>query len=435
MKKFLIYSCLVAVSLVFPACEITPGITSVDVSLVLTSGGEVYAVDGVTLTVSTQNNSVSYQADTEAGIAEFSLMPGLYNATVSFKDSDYIYGLNIQFVVSDGEDNRMEMELTRTFASNLVIKELYIGGCQNNDGSGTYNYDKYVILYNNSAEDMDISDVAFAFCTPANSNAGNRWLRDGSLLYDAEGWIPAGWNIWWFNTEVSLPAYSQIVVAINGAINHSETYTNSVDLSDASYYAMYDPEAYGEKYNTTFYPNPSDRIDPTHYLQTYLYGQGYAWPLSNTSPAFYILEYDGIEEYSMDDTNYDRTESTNLPVVKVSREWVLDGIDVFRGGYESSNNKRLTSDIDAGYIYHTADRGYTLYRNVDKDATEALPENEGKLVYDYDGGTDGYDQTYGTTDPSGIDAEASIANGAHIVYMKTNNSSADFHQRRISSLK
>ena len=73
-----------------------------------------------------------------------------------------------------------------------------------------------------------------------------------------------------------------------------------------------------------------------------------------------------------------------------------------------------------------------MYRNVDKDATEALPENAGKLVYGYAGGTDDVE---GSTDPSGIDAEASIANGAHIIYSDTNNSFVDFHQRKVFSLK
>ena len=40
-----------------------------------------------------------------------------------------------------------------------------------------------------------------------------------------------------------------------------------------------------------------------------------------------------------------------------------------------------------------------------------------------------------STDLSGIDAEASIANGAHIIYMDTNNSMNDFHQRKVASLK
>lgn len=78
--------------------------------------------------------------------------------------------------------------------------------------------------------------------------------------------------------------------------------------------------------------------------------------------------------------------------------------------------------------------GYSIYRNVDKEATEALPENEGKLVYNYGLGTTTING--GTsTDLSSIDAEASIANGAHIIYMDTNNSMNDFHQRRVASLK
>ena len=41
----------------------------------------------------------------------------------------------------------------------------------------------------------------------------------------------------------------------------------------------------------------------------------------------------------------------------------------------------------------------------------------------------------GSTDPSGIDAEASIKNGAVIIYKDTNNSTNDFHQRRQASIK
>ena len=77
----------------------------------------------------------------------------------------------------------------------------------------------------------------------------------------------------------------------------------------------------------------------------------------------------------------------------------------------------------------TAKMGYTLYRNVDKEATEAIKENEGKLVYNYSLGVEG------STDPSGIDAEASIKNGARIIYKDTNNSTVDFHLRSKASLR
>ena len=111
--------------------------------------------------------------------------------------------------------------------------------------------------------------------------------------------------------------------------------------------------------------------------------------------------------------------------------WVIDAVEVF--AYGASNNvKRFPATIDAGSVAMTNYQGYTIYRNVDKEATEAIADNTGRLVYSYSLGT--VDQN-GTTDPSGIDAEASVRNGAKIVYLDTNNSSNDFHQRAISSLK
>lgn len=82
----------------------------------------------------------------------------------------------------------------------------------------------------------------------------------------------------------------------------------------------------------------------------------------------------------------------------------------------------------------TNKQGYSIYRNVDKEATEALAENEGKLVYGYSLGTTDY-QGATSTDPSTIDAEASMAAGAHIIFKDTNNSTNDFHQRAKASLK
>jgi hypothetical protein len=106
----------------------------------------------------------------------------------------------------------------------------------------------------------------------------------------------------------------------------------------------------------------------------------------------------------------------------------LDGVEVFGESYVASSKKRFPSSIDAGSVLLTKEKGHTLYRNVDKEETEKLPENKGKLVY-------GYTMGVSTGDPSGIDAEASIKNGAHIIYMDTNNSTNDFHERKAFSIK
>lgn len=423
---------LAAMAIVATACDPKTENPPVDVTITLMYENEVFAEDGITVTLTATDNSASYQAETAAGVATFSVLPGLYNATATVHTVQTVYNGTVAVTVSAAADNSYDLELTASEASQLLIKELYIGGCQKDDGSGTFMYDKYVILYNNGATELNISDVGLAFLDPFNSNSTNKYMVDGVLSYASQGWLPAGYAIWWFTSDdVILQPYSQVVIVIEGAIDNTVTYSNSVDLSDGSYYACYDPEAGFT--NASRYPNPSANIPTSHYLNTFLYGKGNAWAISNTSPAFFILEYADIEAFSKNEANYDYTST--MPNVKVPNEWVVDGIEVYRAGEEAKNAKRFTPDIDAGYVYHTTKFGYTLYRNVDKAATEALPENEGKLVYNYADGTVGIDETYGTTDPSGIDAEASMANGAHIIYMDTNNSTNDFHQRRASSLK
>jgi hypothetical protein len=156
---------------------------------------------------------------------------------------------------------------------------------------------------------------------------------------------------------------------------------------------------------------------------------------SQLGPAFFIFAPEGqsIEQFGTDANNLDMYGGKASQVrKKVPVKWVLDGVEIFMQGADS-NRKRLNTEIDAGYIHGINGMGYSIYRNVDKSATEAIKENEGKLVYNYAMGTQ--DIEGGTTDSSGIDAEASIKNGAKIVFMDTNNSSKDFHQRKEASLR
>lgn len=391
--------------------------------------------DNATVTLRAQHHSTTYSNVSRGGFARFSVPVGQYNVSVfsreSIEDEIIIYNGSASVVLTSGQENSVVVNLVVSRSSQLVIKELYVGGCQKDDGSGAFSNDKYVILYNNGDTEFDASDICFAFTAPENSNSTSRYLVNGELSYVSEGWIPAMYAIWWFETDVVIPPYSQIVVSINGAVDHTATYSNSVNLSKAEYYVMYDPES--GMVNADSYPAPSSNIPSSHYLQTYLYISTRAWAISNSGPGFFIIDCHDIETVTREQSYYDYTYGGTRPNLKVPEDWVVDAIEVFRTDYE--NNKRFPSTMDAGYVYHRNQQGYTLYRNVDQASTEALPENEGKLVYGYSGGTTDIEPSCGTTDPSGIDAEASIANGAHIIYQDTNNSSNDFHLRAKASLR
>ena len=314
----------------------------------------------------------------------------------------------------------------------VIIKEIYNGGCKANDGKN-FQYDKSIILYNNCSQQAVINNLCIGQVNPANSNSKNdNYGEDGKLVYDSEGFHPIWQGYWYYPYSLTIEPYSQVVININGAIDNTQTVTNSINYANPDYYCFYDPE--NGLTHTGYYPTPSSVIPTSHYWKCKFVAMGNAWAYSVSSPATILFQVQDADASSWgDDANNvwypGGQESAAMICLKVPTTWILDGVEIYNAAKMDDNTKRLTAEIDGGYVKLTNYMGHTVYRNVDKEATEALSENAGKLIYNYALGMDD------STDPSGIDAEASMKNGAHIIYLDTNNSTADFHERQQSSLK
>lgn len=443
MKKYSllwIFALILCAAPVFVSCSDDDGDSyptyTVNVQLVYPAGSDITPAEGVAVTLT--GNGQTYSMVTNAtGACQFIVPNGIYEASASEQRAldGFTYLLNgvksgIAVTEQWSAADVVTIELTESKAGQIIIKELYNGGCPKNDGSGQYQFDKYAVLYNNSNSEATLENLCLGMVDPYNANANVNNYVNGVLSYAGKGYTPAINGIWYTQGAVTIAPGEQIVVALTGAIDHTLTYSYSVDLSEADY-CTYDIADYE---NTSYYPTPSEKISTDNWMLAYKYGKGNAWPLSMISPAFYIFTTKGVTpEAFASNPDYHYTGGKEGNVVyccaKVPNEWILDGIEVFSTAYLDTNQKRFTDDIDAGSVLLTNKLGHSLYRNVDKEATEALPENEGKLVYDYDLGVDG------VTDPSGIDAEASIKNGARIVYKDTNNSTNDFHERVQASLR
>lgn len=409
------------------------------IKIQLTQDNVNLAQKGIKVVLS--NEFASFEETTNSkGIASFKVPVGIYEATVSYRVRDNEgnatnYNGRTEIQVADQKENpdadsEFNLPVVVSQSYPLIIKEVYGGGCLKNDASGTYANDKYIILYNNSGKEVDASNICIGHINPPNAHATNKYYDEtGKLAYT--DWLPAGYGYWYFNTTVKIAPYSQIVISIMGAIDHTATYINSVDLSNADY-VMYDKES---GFNmASYYPAPAF-TDATRYMKAIKYGLGTGWVTSNFSPGFFLFRLDNPTTFSNDKANMDETMGATMPNAKIAEAKIVDGVEIFNIPNLAKSKTRFIPTIDAGYAKFTNGKGYTIYRNVDQEATEALKENKGKLVYNYDGGTKVDDPDNGTTDPSGIDAEASIANGAHIIYMDTNNSSNDFHQRKKASIK
>ncbi|MDR1680441.1 MAG: DUF4876 domain-containing protein [Prevotellaceae bacterium] len=394
------------------------------------------------------------EAFTDAdGVAAFVVIAGIFEATASEERADALYryllnGAAGNIVVTEAWTNDPPVDITLTVTpvakpsegdaspyGKLVIKELYIGGCQKDDGSGAFQRDPYIVLYNNSTQPAALEGVAFSTCFAHNAHGTNYFFVDNALIYAADNWLPASYGAWYIPGRDTLAPGEQIVIAMNAAIDHTGVYSNSINFASPDYYVAYHPES-GYS-NTTYHPAPSEVIPTSHYLRAIrLAGvTANAWTFSVNSPAFFIfLPRDNVSliDFSAAPENiilHSSTGSASQGAIKVPRTWVIDGIEVFQEDRIADSKKRMTADIDVGYIPFTNSYGHTLYRNVDKAATEAILGNAGKIVYDY---ALGWEES---TDPSGIDAEASIRNGAHIIYKDSNNASNDFHQRSRASLR
>ncbi|MFI3298344.1 MAG: DUF4876 domain-containing protein [Rikenellaceae bacterium] len=439
MRKIKFLAVAILCSLTFFGCketntEVEIAIYNLQIQLAFPADYEASTTDTRTVVLK-DNSGIEYTANSDAeGIATFRVPTGIYEASSAFSTSvnGVAYSLNaiktgINVTSTWDETSSVELLFVQTEAGALLIKELYIGGITKDDG-GSYVYDKYVTLYNNSDVDLTYKNFCLGMVNPYNSHATNYDYVDGVLAYENEGISLAGTGIWHYD-QLTVKAREEITIALNGAIDHTITYPSSVDLSKADY-ATYDIDVYT---STSYYPAPSENIPTENYFDAILWGLGTAWPLSTICPAFFIFQVeDGsvTDYFAREDINRYYHTYTSLAFLRkeVPNEWVLDAIEVFTTKSDE-NSKRLTADVDAGSVMHTNTMGYTLYRNVDQTATEAIAENEGKLVYSYSGGT------ADSTDPSGIDAEASRANGATIIYKDTNNSTNDFHERAVSALK
>jgi hypothetical protein len=204
------------------------------------------------------------------------------------------------------------------------------------------------------------------------------------------------------------------------------------DLSNADM-ACYDLAVFNNKEQ---YEAPA-KVTEDKWLKGFKYSTANAWPVSIMCPALYIFSAPTtvtLSEWLADEANAayvngDTKQSVANKAAKIPMEWVIDGVELFQTTSVEKSTKRLPTSIDAGYGLYLNGKCYSAYRNIDEKATVNLGDNITKLVYNYADGVDG------TTDPSGIDAVASIKKGAKIIYQDTNNSSADFHLRKAWSLK
>ncbi len=415
-----------------------------------------FAPENLTVTVS-KDTLLTLAAD-EDGVYVARLYAGKYDVEVSGKTSanGKVYSLSgtiADLEITENYDTTKvwEIALASVEKNQIIITEIYCGNSTYHDATEDKDVvlqkDKYIKLYNNSDQPAEIKNFCFGICYPYLSN--NTPGQIAFAAYSAEGWTPATQGIWWID-EIKFEPFEEKVFVIYSADDY--TTLGGVNLDNDQYYCLIDMTS--AFFNASYYTEPSAGKVKFNVVTL---AQGNAWQIGN-APALFIFT---TGETSPADFAADANNQINLTnadwgklgsSLKIPNQNIIDGVDIKNATctYKkdgSLNNdlstkyaQRLPNAVDKGFVNQTeTGKGFSYYRNVDKETTEALPENKDKIAYGYTLGTEdvtnGESTAAGSTDPSGINAQASLKNGAHIIYKDTDNSTDDFHQRKQASLK
>lgn len=335
-----------------------------------------YLREGVTVKIEDIDRGNSYTSKTDKnGTVRFSLTKGIYRIQISDKaEQDIFNGLADKVKFVNG-DLALNLPLVHSRSGDIVIKEIYCGGCTKLPFEGNYQSDKYMILHNNTSETQYLDGLCFGSLDPYNSQATNVWVTQdestGATIFP--DFLPVAQCVWQFGgTGQTFPLApgEDAVVVICGAIDHAAQYPQSVNLNKPGYFVCYNPVYF---WNTLYHPAPGDQITPDHYLNVVIKtGQANAYTFSVFSPATVLFKAKDttIQDFvSQADNVIQKPGSTVDRIVKIPVDWVLDAVEIYYGG-SSNNMKRMPPSVDAGYVTQSAlYDGRTLYRHTDEEAS------------------------------------------------------------------
>ncbi|RHV98034.1 DUF4876 domain-containing protein [Culturomica massiliensis] len=309
----------------------------------------------------------------EEGIANLDVEYGFYDAIVQYQLTEeyntYVFnGRYSDIVLAPGREDINDfytVPLTYALKSNLIIREIYFGGCMTDDGI-TYSNDNYLAIYNNSEQIAYLDSICLGFVAPITSASKSNFVKPDGTLMDLLPVAMMAWQIPGSGTDYPLQPGEEVVIAVN-AVNHKARHTESVDLSHVKF-AFYNV-------NLSMQEAPAPGVISLNLIWK---GPGEAYGLvPNGGPAMIMFKIPGnATDYASDASHLmqDPVTHTGLYHLMIDKEWVVDGIECIQS--KSAVYKRLTSNVDAGFVcQEKLYSGLSVQRKVEKTA------DNGQIIY------------------------------------------------------
>lgn len=351
--------------------------TSYVVSVQLTAPeGYTLPLEGIEILLTNKDLGTVYALRSSAsGLAIFDVEQGYYNVSAHYKTTvDYRVLIfsgrleSLSLLPGGGTTDVVQLPLSCAQSSALVIKEIYYGGCKDENGK-SYTKDQYVTLYNNSEETIYLDSLCVGMVAPSSSTQSN-WMKHTDMKR-----VPVFNMAWQFpgnGTSYPLLPGAETTIATN-AVDHTGgeyQHTNSVNLSKVDW-GFWDISI-GDRQVITPGVMPMKLVWQASWLAFY--------NLSIVGPTFMIFDLPGTTAEAYIENPVNRELEPGNPANKklflmIPREWVIDCVECVENA-EQVGNKRVPAVLDNGASYIPGEwySGKSLIR---KKATTA----DGRSVY------------------------------------------------------
>lgn len=343
------------------------------VQLVMPEETTAASLEGHQIMIS--NNSVTLTATTDAdGIATFAgIIPDVYDISCSWEvsgdeyramtgDQQVVSGATVagslnSYVIKDGTTILLETKVSVN--RDIIIGKIYYAGSKDNNNR-TYMAGKYLELYNQSDNDVDVSGLYVGMVEAESTQAFtlanlHEVYEDSVVLLKQVFRIPA-------DAPFMVPAGGTVLI-VNSAVDHTPNNDMESDLSDADFEAK---DVSGRTQN-----NPET---PAMELVYTMYPSVSNMNLVQSGPCGVVIFRTDDDVTALPKT-YPYGKASGNQWLVLPKRMVIDGVECLNNkstGIDVST-KRLYDDIDAGYTNISATSGWTgeaVYRKTAKHADD-----------------------------------------------------------------
>ncbi len=320
-------------------------------------------------TVTITSNAQTLQATTDAnGIATFeNIVPDVYDVSVAWKmtpdEYSQITGETVQNhkytvagsksaeLLSEDITTPLIIDMNISVDQSILISKIYSAGSKDSKNKN-YLAGRYIELYNNSDEDVDIAGLYLGIIETNSTPAYTLGLVPDTIFLKQVFRIPSD------NPFVMAPGQSVIIT--NSAIDHTQTAMNVFEhnLLDADF------EAKDQQGKTTNNPDV-----PALDLIYTAYSSLSNMNLAQGGPGGVVI-FETEEDVSGWKLAYNYGKTSGNKWMMLPTKYIVDGVDVLKNASQTgvdANTKRLYDYIDAGYAYINSASGYNgevIYRKV-----------------------------------------------------------------------